>query len=400
MTDRYAPCQEHIRRARETIRKLAVCQCNRNAILDFSDHCFSEGLSPRRVLKYLYTLKTIALRFPKDFRKAMRIDIERLVRQIERSNYSEWTKHDYRVTLKKFFRWLRKTEEYPPEVKWLRSTMRNNRTKLPEEILTQEEIRAMIVAAPTVRDKAFIGALYESGCRIGEMMSLRIRHLQQHEHGFQITVEGKTGSRRLLIIACAPHITAWLNDHPTRQNPGAPVWIRADYHTKELSYGRISDILRSVAKRAGIRKAVNPHNFRHSRATHLANHLTEAQMNEYFGWVQGSDMASRYVHLSGRDINNALLKLNRIAIPEEDKQAQKFALMTCPRCSLNNPPGNKFCSRCGMVLDEDEARGLQQRSLGLGKAGEVLDVLVNDEEFRSMLDRKIMELVQSKVLPS
>ena len=42
----------------------------------------------------------------------------------------------------------------------------------------------------------------------------------------------------------------------------------------------------------------------------MANYLTEAQMNVYFGWTQGSDMPGVYVHLSGRDIDDAILKAN------------------------------------------------------------------------------------------
>ncbi len=30
-------------------------------------------------------------------------------------------------------------------------------------------------------------------------------------------------------------------------------------------------------------------------------------MNEIFGWKQGSDMPSIYVHLSSRDVNDAIL---------------------------------------------------------------------------------------------
>jgi integrase/recombinase XerD len=44
----------------------------------------------------------------------------------------------------------------------------------------------------------------------------------------------------------------------------------------------------------------------------MANYLTEAKMNAYFGWIQGSDMPSIYVHLSGRDIDDAVLKANGI----------------------------------------------------------------------------------------
>lgn len=44
----------------------------------------------------------------------------------------------------------------------------------------------------------------------------------------------------------------------------------------------------------------------------MTNYLTEAQMNVYFGWVQGSDMPGVYVHLSGRDVDDAILKANGI----------------------------------------------------------------------------------------
>jgi len=35
-------------------------------------------------------------------------------------------------------------------------------------------------------------------------------------------------------------------------------------------------------------------------------------MNDYFGWVQGSGMPSVYVHLSGRNVDDAILKANGI----------------------------------------------------------------------------------------
>jgi tryptophan 2,3-dioxygenase len=73
-------------------------------------------------------------------------------------------------------------------------------------------------------------------------------------------------------------------------------------------YARVSAILKTVAKLASILKTANPHDFRRIRATHLANHLPEAQMNEYMGWMQVSEMPSTYVHLSGCDVDQALLK--------------------------------------------------------------------------------------------
>ena len=67
--------------------------------------------------------------------------------------------------------------------------------------------------------------------------------------------------------------------------------------------------MRKIAKRTGIEKNVNPHNFRHSRATDLANWMTEAQMDKFFGWILGRKMASVYIHLSGRDIDKVVLRI-------------------------------------------------------------------------------------------
>lgn len=45
-------------------------------------------------------------------------------------------------------------------------------------------------------------------------------------------------------------------------------------------------------------------------------------MKEFFGWVQASNMASIYVHLSGRDVDNALLKVYGIQNTKENKKVR------------------------------------------------------------------------------
>jgi len=398
MSDETLNDKRRLENARRRVSHLDAPCSNRKAILAFYDFCFSEGLGIKRVLKYVSTLSQIAKMFPKEFDKATRPDVEKLVNKIELADYSEWTKHDYRVTIKKFFRWLRNTEdEYPPEVKWLRSTVRKKRLKLPEEILTQKEVQSMIVSALTVRDKAFIAGLYESGCRISEQLNLRIKHIQSNQHGFRITVNGKTGPRCILLVASAPYLTDWLNQHPCQDDPNAYLWISADCSAEQIGHSRIRAILSVAARRAKVKKAVNPHNFRHSRATHLANYLTEAQMNAYFGWVQGSEMSATYVHLSGRDIDNAILKVNNIKTSDQEREGNKFAIKACNRCSLNNPPGHKFCNRCGTVLEEETSRKLLTINLKNSRADKVMDRLIQDREFVDMLKRKLREIAISEV---
>ncbi len=63
--------------------------------------------------------------------------------------------------------------------------------KLPEEILTEEDIRKMINAAYNTRDKAIVSVLYESGCRVGEFLCMKIKNVQFDRYGAIIVVCGK-----------------------------------------------------------------------------------------------------------------------------------------------------------------------------------------------------------------
>jgi len=119
-------------------------------------------------------------------------------------------------------------------------------------------------------------------------------------------------------------------------------------------------MLRKAKEIANITKAVNPHAFRHARATHLAKHLPEAIMKEYFGWTQSSKMASIYNHLSGKDVDEALLKMHGFK-PEENKELKNISVKICPNCNENNSVLSHFCKKCNLPLDLKVALEMQKR---------------------------------------
>jgi len=310
-----------------------------------------EGLSRARVIKYLYYLIKISEWLGVDFEKACRSDIEALVSKIQASPYVEFSKKELRLTVKKFYKWLRGTEDYPPEVKWVSTRCKSKgRAILPEDLLTQEDIKRLTDAARTARDRAFVNVLYETGSRIEELLTTRLRNVQFDRYGAQVRINGKTGPRRVRIVSSVPYLTAWLNEHPFKDDPDT--YLLLSNRNDMMSYGGASTMLKKLAARASIKKRVNPHSFRHARATNLANHLTEAQMNEYLGWVQSSRMASVYVHLSGRDVDEALLKMHGIQTDDESGENNILAPKVCIRCKTSNPASNKFCGLCGLPLDE------------------------------------------------
>ena len=317
---------------------------NTKIILDFYLDLRSQGFTDSRICKHLTMLRLIARRITKPFDKLTKEDIKQFVIDIESANYSDWTKHDYKVSIRSLFRWLKgNNETYPDEVDWIRVHVKE-RHKLPEELLTEDEMKRMVAASSEPRDRALVQCLYETGCRISELLTVQLKNLSFDDYGAVIRVTGKSGTRRVRVIACVQAIATWLELHPCKDNPDAYLFVRK-YQRKEnpvpFRYEYAAKIISTLADAAGIKKRVHPHLFRHSRATALANKLTEAQMKEYFGWTQGSDMASIYVHLSGRDVDDAILGL--YGYRSGNKEIAK--LLTCPRCNLNNSPGSKFCSK-------------------------------------------------------
>jgi integrase/recombinase XerD len=161
---------------------------------------------------------------------------------------------------------------------------------------------------------------------------------------------------------------------------------------KPLNYAAARALLKRLAKKTGLKKRIYTHLMRHSRATELATILTEAQMKEHFGWVPGSYMPSTYVHLSGRDVDGAILKAHGITMDQESNSKATITLTKCPRCAKDITSEDQFCPACGMVLDAKAAIQLGEERT---KADRLMDLLMKDDEVRSLLSRKITELYAS-----
>lgn len=378
-------------RARKTKRLLeriesnrAILKSNRVAILAFARDCYSDGLTHGRVEKLAYLLTWISTPLGKPFRKATKQDLKRLLLWLSEQPYSEFTKYDVKVAIKKFWKWLSGTDECPPVAKWIKTGGKIQNQKLPQELLSPDEIVRIISAARHPRDKALIAVLYESGCRIGELLTMRIRSIQPSKSVTFISVFGKTGARRIPLVSSTPHLSTWLNHHPARDDPQAYVWIgtMARITDKPIGYTATCKLLQGLARDARISKRIYPHLFRHSRATHLAKDLTEAQMKIFFGWTTDSSMPATYVHLSGRDVEQAILKIHGLATDHSRDDADNLTPKSCNRCGSINAHDSRHCSNCACLLDVSGA--IDESELNRAH-GEVLNGLLSDSAVQSRI---------------
>ncbi len=386
--------------AKKRVERLETSERNKQLILSFVDDLVLENLSKPRLLKYLVMLGHISKTFKKDFDTATIQDVKQIVAAIQqRGDYSPWTKQLYKVIIRRFYKWMKGTKDYPDIVSWISIRIGRSEKRLPSEgeLLTEAEIQKLIANAYHPRDKAFIAMLWESGARIGEIGNLCLKHIAFDKFGTVIAVQGKTGSRKIRLISSTPYLATWINAHPFKHDSNAALWLNVGTtnNKKPMHYDAMRFLLTRLFKKAGVNKRCNPHIFRHSRATFMANHLTEFQMNQYFGWIQGSGMPSTYVHMSGKEVNNAILAMNGIRVDNEKKDS-RFQPLICPKCDTINTCDSKHCNKCGGIIDLKYALELeaqQEKEIAIRKDSDrLMDVLLKDKDVQALLAEKLRAL--------
>lgn len=380
------------RRAVKRVEESTLSVCNKETILQFKDYLLSEGIGYAKISKYLYDLRQYGQFLEKPFAEANEQNIRSFVSYINQKDLSEHTRRELKLIIRKFYCYLRgykKKGVYPPEVEWISLNIPNHHKKLPEELINEDEARLLIQNSETIRDKALVAVLIESGARVSEIGNLKIKHVSFEQYGARLSISGKTGSRKILVISSLPYIQQWVNNHPKNHDPDSFLWYNP--HGELISYARISAILKKSARRAGIKKRIYPHLLRHSRATQFASNMSESAMKQYFGWTQSSKMAGIYVHMSGRDTDELIMKVNGIEIKKDMKESTLRSIK-CLKCNTINESTNRFCKLCSFALTKEAQEQILKNESEIGEVNKFMDILFKDKDIMALVAQKIKEV--------
>lgn len=144
------------------------------------------------------------------------------------------------------------------------------------DVLSFEEIENVIAqidvsTAEGTRNKAIVETMYSCGLRVSEVVNLKLSQLFL-DVDF-IKVSGKGNKERLIPIgqSAVKYILIYKNNIRNHQiiQPGEEDILFLNRRGKRLSRVMIFLIIKDLVKKAGIKKNISPHTFRHSFATHL-----------------------------------------------------------------------------------------------------------------------------------
>ena len=304
------------------------------------------------------------------FRRARRRDYEDLTLHLadfefvkqkggEPQHYSPATMADFRLTLKVFGKFVRegntdRETPYPEEVRWLKKDIKLNEKKNPL-YFKDDETEALIKAADNDRDKALLGVEGELGMRTGELLGMKVGDVVVDDAGAVVNVErGKTGPRRLRSIGAVQYLTRYMENHPFREDPNAPLWVTrsTSYSGRPMSWAALSRMVKKTAAKAGMAKPrAYLYMLRHGSATRNAKYLTDSELKLMYGWSMASRMPAVYVHLTGGDLDE---KYQQIYGEGKVVAKPSFVPVICPRCHEKSPVGARYCVKCASPLEPEE----------------------------------------------
>lgn len=179
------------------------------------------------------------------------------------------------------------------------------RDELADRILSETDVLRIISLEPQPRNRAILLTLYAGGFRVSEICSLKWRHLQERNSTGQITVFGKGGKTRTVLMPQSVwEVVMKLRDS---ESPEAPVFrSRKKGHLDESAVWRI---VKKASERAGINKEVSCHWFRHAHASHALDrgcpiHLVQATLGH-----ASISTTGRYLHARPTDSSGNYLPM-------------------------------------------------------------------------------------------
>lgn len=330
---------------------------DKSDVLQLVEHMQERERAILWIIRCITALLSMRKQLKKPFGETTKSDIKELLFWMDEKGYKASTHEKYRQILKLFYKTVfGNNEDYPDCVKWFSVKVgKEKASKDPimkiSEYLEEDEVQKLIEAAPTLQKKSFLACMYESGARPEEFLRLSNLDCKIDIHGAILILRGKTGERRVRIVSFAKLLQQWLEVHPLKNHQKQfPLWISdaTNFKNQPLGLRGAQKIIEEAMLKADL---VNKHSrlyiLRHSRASVLATYFTESQLCTFFGWVQGSQVVKRYIHMSGKDLDNTLISIS------EGKQAikqEEYLLKTkkCNRCNETISPSQQFCGRCGL----------------------------------------------------
>jgi site-specific recombinase XerD len=256
----------------------------------YADLLRANGCSERTIDNYLYSLSGFGKFLgERPLTSASADDIVAYQVQIAARGRSDSSVRVATYALRGFFRQVLERTD------WNYAKLpRPRRPRRLPEVLSAEEVEAILDAAPSPKYRAAFMLGYGSGLRTDEVVHLEPRHVDSHR--MVIRVERGKGKKDRQVMLCERLLeelrACWKRYRPAQyllegKHPGQPIAATS-----------IQRAFRAACRKAGITKPVTPRSLRHAFATHLVERGTNLRVVQTLLGHQSLNTTAVYTHLA------------------------------------------------------------------------------------------------------
>ncbi|ADY13096.1 site-specific tyrosine recombinase/integron integrase [Sphaerochaeta globosa] len=170
--------------------------------------------------------------------------------------------------------------------------------RLPS-VLTVEEVTALLSLPyadfPSTRDMTVFTLLYDTGCRISELLSIKESDIEWETK--RVRVLGKGNKSRYVFFTdhCASLLSSYLSlKHERFSNP----LLICSNKGKQLPMSTVGSMFAVYRSRLGWQKPFTPHVLRHTYATHLLDNGADIRLVQELLGHQSISTTQIYTHVS------------------------------------------------------------------------------------------------------
>ncbi len=170
--------------------------------------------------------------------------------------------------------------------------------KLLPNVLSKEEVKAILTIQSNLKHKAMLSLIYSCGLRCGELLKLKLTDVDS-KRGLLIIRQSK--GRKDRIAPLSQKIVEMLREYYLAYKPSIYLF---EGQFKETMYDErsLQNVLKQALYKCGIMKPVSLHWLRHSYATHLLENGTDLRYIQELLGHSRSTTTEIYTHVSNREL--------------------------------------------------------------------------------------------------
>ena len=213
-------------------------------------------------------------------------------------------------------------------------------------VMSPDEMRRLLAVASSLRVRVLLSLGYGCGLRAGEIVRLKVKHIDSAQHIIRIE-QSKGRKDRNVMLSPEMHglLRQWWKVRPSRFDAGMVSqerWLFPSRKTagKPITTRQLSRLFHAVTKAAGIKKSVTLHALRHSFATHLLERGRDVRVIQALLGHEKLDTTARYTRVATGMIANIESPLDMLGQPRRKgkKPRQKIPHVSAEATTTDQPP--------------------------------------------------------------